>query len=157
MDIKVAMAQINPKTGDLEGNTRMIVRGIQRAQEQRADLVVFPEMCLTGYCLDEKLLFNRELLSENKRRLYTEIAPACREVSAVVGFVDFEAGRTGPDLQPIRYNAAAVIHRAEVVDTVHKRLLPAYRYFDDKRYFQPGRRVEPVRLDFRTARLASEC
>jgi len=148
MDIKVAMAQINPKTGDLEGNTRMIVRGIQRAQEQRADLVVFPEMCLTGYCLDEKLLFNREFLSENKRRLYTEIAPACREVSAVVGFVDFEAGRTGPDLQPIRYNAAAVIHRAEVVDTVHKRLLPAYRYFDDKRYFQPGRRVEPVRLDF---------
>jgi NAD+ synthase (glutamine-hydrolysing) len=155
MDFKISIAQINPKTGDIAGNTDQVLKAIGIARSQGADLVVFPEMCLTGYCLDEKLLFNRQFLSENKRRIFQEITPACREVTAVVGFVNYEEFGTGPDRQPIRYNAAAVIHRGKVVQVVHKRLLPAYRYFDDKRYFQPGTEVEPVRLEFgkRTARI----
>ena len=75
MEFNVSIAQINPKTGDLEGNTALIIESIRNARQHDADLVVFPEMCLTGYCLDEKLLINREFLSEHKRRIVQEIAP----------------------------------------------------------------------------------
>lgn len=125
----------------------LILRAIERARETSAHLVVLPEMCLTGYCLDEKLLINRQFLAENKKRLYEAIVPACRGVAAVLGFVDFEDDRLGPDGRPIRYNAAAVIQDAAVRQIVHKRLLPSYRYFDDKRYFTPGTEVQPVRID----------
>ena len=54
MRFKVSLAQINPKTGDIRGNSRKIVGAIRTARERGADLVVLPEMCLTGYCLDEK-------------------------------------------------------------------------------------------------------
>jgi len=148
MKFRVSIAQINPKSGDLVGNARLILDAIECAAERGAHLVVLPEMCLTGYCLDEKLLISRQFLRENKRILMERIVPACGSVAAVVGFVDFEETGSGPDHQPIRYNAAAVAHRGEVRQIVHKRLLPSYRYFDDKRYFTPGTEVEPVRLDW---------
>lgn len=143
---RISVAQINPKSGDLEGNARMILQGIDQARQERAHLVVFPEMSLPGYCLDEKLLLNREFLGQNREVLWRRIRPACGETAAVVGFVDMAENQKGPDGFPVRFNAAAVLHRGEVVDVVHKRLLPAYRYFDDKRNFTPGRRVEPVEL-----------
>jgi NAD+ synthase (glutamine-hydrolysing) len=147
MRVRISIAQINPKSGDLRGNCRQIVHAVDRAVRDGAHIVVFPEMCLTGYCLDEKLLINRQFLRENRAALMEEVAPACSEIAAVVGFVDFEEERAGPDRHPIRYNAAAILHRQKVVQIVHKRLLPSYRYFDDKRYFTPGSQVEPAGLD----------
>ncbi|UCF37859.1 MAG: NAD(+) synthase [Acidobacteriota bacterium] len=146
MEFRVSIAQINPKSGDIKGNSRLILQGIDQAREQAADLVVFPEMCLTGYCLDEKLLFNRTFLRDNKRILLEEIVPACKGIAAIIGFVDFEEEGSGPDSGPIRYNAAMVVDDRRVSDIVHKRLLPSYRYFDDKRYFKAGSRVEPILL-----------
>jgi len=108
--------------------------------------VVLPEMCLTGYCLDEKLLINRQFLAENKETLLRSIVPACDGIVAIVGFVDFDEDRRGPDGGPVRYNAAAVIQDASVRQIVQKRLLPSYRYFDDKRYFTPGTEVEPASI-----------
>lgn len=144
MRFRVSLAQINPKTGDLQGNTALIREGIRRARQEGADLVVFPEMCLTGYCLDEKLLINRSFLAENKRRLLEEILPATGGTAAVVGFVDFREDGPGSEGRLVRHNAAAVIEDGRLLQIVHKRLLPAYRYFEDKRYFEPGREVEPV-------------
>lgn len=146
MKIRVSIGQINPKSGDIEGNGRLILEAIGRARAEEADLVVLPEMCLTGYCLDEKLLINRQFLAENKEWLLKKIVPACQKVAAIVGFVDYEEDRMGPDGRSIRYNAAAVIQDGSVLQIVHKRLLPSYRYFDDKRYFTPGTVVEPVPL-----------
>jgi NAD+ synthase (glutamine-hydrolysing) len=142
--LKVSLAQINPKSGDIRGNASKIILGIERAREEKCDLVVFPEMCLPGYCLDEKLLINLRFLRENKRVLMEEIRPACREVAAVVGFIDFDESRKGPDSRVARQNAAAVMQDGELLQVVHKKLLPGYRYFEDKRYFQPGREVETV-------------
>lgn len=146
MKFRVSLAQINPKTGDLRGNAARIVQGIEAARREGAHLVVFPEMCLTGYCLDEKLLINRQFLRENRRILMEEIRQATRGIAAVVGFVDFDESRQGPDASLLRHNAAAILQDGELLQVVHKRLLPSYRYFDDKRYFTPGREAEPVMI-----------
>jgi NAD+ synthase (glutamine-hydrolysing) len=144
MRLRISLAQINPKTGDIHGNTSKILGALEQARRSQADLVVFPEMCLPGYCLDEKLHLSIPFLKANRQALMDRIAPACRGLSAVVGFIDFEEARRGPDGPIIRRNAAAVIQDGQIVQIVSKRLLPAYRYFDDKRYFEPGREVEPV-------------
>lgn len=149
MKLRVSMAQINPTTGDIRGNTKLILGAIEQARSVAADLVVLPEMCLTGYCLDEKLLINREFLRQNRRVLIETIAPACTDLAAIVGFVDFEEDRRGPDRNPVRYNAAGILQHGRVEQIVHKRLLPSYRYFDDKRYFTPGSTVEPWRIEAR--------
>ena len=146
MSFRISLAQINPKTGDLGGNARKVLEGIARAREDGCDIVVFPEMCLTGYCLDEKLLINLQFLRENKRILLEEIRPACQGIAAIVGFLDFDEKQLGPDQRVLRHNAAAVLGDGELLQIVYKRLLPAYRYFEDKRYFQPGREVEPVNV-----------
>ena len=146
MRFKVSLAQINPKTGDIRGNSRKIIKAIRTARERGADLVVLPEMCLTGYCLDEKLLINLEFLRANRRCLMEEIRPACHNISAIVGFIDFDDARLGPDGRVVRHNAAAVLSHGTLLQIVRKRLLPAYRYFDDKRYFVPGQEVEPVSI-----------
>jgi NAD+ synthase (glutamine-hydrolysing) len=148
MRIRISIAQINPKTGDLRGNRDRILAAIEAGRRDGAHVVVLPEMCLTGYCLDEKLLLNRQFLRENRRVLFEEIAPACTDLAVVVGFVDFEEGQQGPGQDPVRYNAAAVCHRGVVRQLVYKRLLPSYRYFDDKRYFRPGTEIEPLGLSF---------
>jgi NAD+ synthetase len=146
MKLKVSLGQINPKSGDIHGNKRKILQGIGQARKEACDLVVFPEMCLTGYCLDEKLLNNRRFLEENKRVLMEEIVPASEGIGIIVGFLDFDAGRSRPEGGMIRYNAAAIAQDGQLLQVVHKRLLPAYRYFDDMRYFTAGREVEPISL-----------
>jgi NAD+ synthase (glutamine-hydrolysing) len=144
MRLHISLAQINSKSGDIRGNSEKILSGVAKARQEGADVVVFPELCLTGYCLDEKLLINLPFLRANRRALMERIAPACQGIAAVVGFIDFEEDRMGPDNRVVRHNAAAVIADGRLLQVVCKRLLPSYRYFDDKRYFQPGEAVEPV-------------
>ena len=146
MKFRVSLAQINPTAGDLRGNAGKILEGIARAREEKCDLVAFPEMALTGYCLDEKLLISRDFLAENRRLLMEEILPASEGIAVITGFVDFDEGHTGPGRQIIRYNAAAVMQAGRLLQIVHKRLLPAYRYFDDKRYFTAGTEAVPVEI-----------
>ena len=96
MSFRVSIAQINPKSGDLKGNALLILQAIERARESGADLVVCPEMSLTGYCLDEKLLMNGQFLRENKRILMEQVVPASEDIAVVVGFVDFDESNLGP-------------------------------------------------------------
>ena len=146
MRFKVSLAQINLKSGDIAGNAGKILNGVAQAKKEKCDLVVFPEMALTGYCLDEKLLINRQFLRENKRVLMKEILPASQEIAVILGFVDFDEGLKGPEGELVRYNAAAILQNGQLLQIVHKRLLPSYRYFDDKRYFTPGREAQPVSI-----------
>ena len=146
MAFNVSLAQINPTGGDIAGNAEKILAGIAQAKKYQCDLVVFPEMALSGYCLDEKLLINLHFLRENKRVLMEKILPASQGIAVIVGFVDFDEQRKGPEGEVIRYNAAAVLQQGELLKIVHKRLLPSYRYFDDKRYFTPGREVQPISI-----------
>ncbi len=138
---------MNPKSGDITGNAVKIIDAIRAAREDSADLLVMPEMCLTGYCLDEKLLMNRDFLKENKDILIDMIAPLSADIDVIVGFVDYDPDEDGPDGRPVRYNSAAVLQRGKLGRIVHKRLLPSYRYFDDKRYFRPGTDFTPVEIN----------
>jgi NAD+ synthase (glutamine-hydrolysing) len=126
--IRLALAQINPTVGDLEGNRLLIEQAIGDARRQGADLVALPELAVTGYPPEDLVL--RPSFVEDNLRALRRLAPAARDVIAVVGFVD----REGDDV----FNAAAVLSEGEVRAVYHKHLLPNYGVFDEMRYFRPG-------------------
>ena len=128
--IRVALAQINPTVGDLEGNASQILDYIGRAKAIGADLIAFPELALTGYP-PEDLLLKSHFVREN-RRVLDRIIDAATDLIAVVGFVDTD----GSDI----YNAAAIIVNGKLVESYHKTFLPNYGVFDEERYFQSGTR-----------------
>src|SRR3990172_4420766 len=127
--IRISMAQINPTVGDLAGNRDKIIDSIGRAKKLGADLVVFPELAVTGYP-PEDLVLKPQFVKGNLHTLQ-EIKKATRGITAVVGFVD---------LNEHLYDAAAVLHDGRLVYTYYKMLLPNYGVFDEYRYFKPGNR-----------------
>jgi NAD+ synthase (glutamine-hydrolysing) len=125
--LRVALGQINPTVGDLEGNVRMIVDAIERARALGSSLVAFPELAITGYP-PEDLLFKPAFIEANLRAL-DEVTRASRGLSVVVGFVDKR-----DDI----FNAAAILHDGVRAGVYHKQYLPNYGVFDENRYFQAG-------------------
>jgi len=126
---------MNPVVGDLEGNVRRIVEWMHRARERGAHVVLFPELVVTGYP-PEDLLLKPDFVEANLQAL-EEVARHAADVVAVVGFVD---------RANYLYNAAAVCAAGRVQGVYHKRLLPNYGVFDEKRYFAPGEQVPIFRL-----------
>ncbi|MBI5378584.1 MAG: NAD+ synthase [Nitrospirae bacterium] len=133
--LRLAMAQMNCTVGDLEGNARKIVRGFRQAQRERVDLVIFPELAVTGYPPEDLLL--RPAFVRDNLAVLEEIVPHSRGLTAVIGFVD----RRGKQV----FNAAAVCCNGVLADVYHKVLLPNYGVFDEQRYFTPGRRCSVYR------------
>src|SRR5438445_8743543 len=125
--MRLALAQINPVVGDLDGNRDLILARLDEARQAGADLVLFPELAVTGYPPEDLLL--RPGFVRAAERSLEEIARAARGIVAVVGTPYFER-----DL----YNAAAVCAGGEVKAFVKKRFLPNYGVFDEFRYFAPG-------------------
>ncbi len=121
------MAQMNATVGDLDGNAERIVTSIREARSLRADLVAFPELALPGYP-PEDLLLKPQFIRDNHDYLL-RIATECREIAAVVGFIDADS-----DI----YNAAAVIHNGKIAGIYRKMYLPNYGVFDEDRYFASG-------------------
>ena len=138
---RVALAQVNPTVGDIPGNTRRIIEGIQRAKEHRADLVAFPELCITGYP-PEDLLYKDSLLDAVGDALH-EVINASQGIAVVVGFPERVAL---PDCPEQIYNSAAVIHDGELADVYRKIFLPNYSVFDEERYFESGDRCPVYRI-----------
>jgi len=128
--MRLALAQINTVVGDLDGNRERIVSRLHEADEAGADLVLFPELAVTGYP-PEDLLFRPEFLRQARRSL-DRIAAEATNVAALVGF---------PWLERDLFNACAVCARGEVRAIYPKRFLPNYGVFDEVRYFQPGREL----------------
>ncbi len=126
---RLALAQLNVTVGDLDANRRLIEEAIRRAKAWRADLVVVPELAVTGYP-PEDLLLKPQFIEVNAEAL-ERLAPAAQGLVALVGFVD-------RDRQERLYNAAAVLAGGRRVATYHKQWLPNYGVFDEKRYFAPG-------------------
>ena len=133
---RIALAQINTTVGDLEGNAALVLRAMEAAREARADLVVYPELTLTGYP-PEDLLLRPQFVSDNLRVL-ERLARKVRGVAVVIGFVD---------RQEELYNSAALVIDGRIASTAHKMLLPNYGVFDENRYFQPGSRPSTVVLN----------
>ena len=133
--LRVALAQVNPVVGDLEGNARLITDWIGRARDQGADLVCFPELVLTGYP-PEDLVLKRSFVRDNLKQL-DFVTRATQGITAIVGFVD-DDGAT--------FNAAAVMQDGELKAVYHKVFLPNYGVFDEQRYFEPGHRCPMFEL-----------
>jgi NAD+ synthase (glutamine-hydrolysing) len=140
--MRIALAQLNPLSGDIAGNTRKIVEAIADARARGAELLVAPEMVVPGYCTGD-LVEDADFLTANERAIH-EIANAAHGITAVVGFIDADLQAKNDSGSILRYNAAAVVRNGQVFQRTHKALLPNYRYFDDKRWFTPGDRRDPV-------------
>jgi NAD+ synthase (glutamine-hydrolysing) len=126
--MRLALAQINTTVGDLDGNRERIERGIGEAKAADADLVLFPELAVTGYPPEDLLL--RPGFVRAAEESLREIARAARGIVALVGVPHFDR-----DL----FNACAVCAAGEVKALYRKRFLPNYGVFDEDRYFAPGR------------------
>ena len=126
--IRIALAQINPRMGDIAGNTAKIIHYIEQARSQGADIIALPELAITGYP-PEDLLLKPQFIAANRKAL-DEIIAASSGITTIVGFVDKTS-----DI----HNAAAVIYDGELKGVYHKTYLPNYGVFDDYRYFKAGK------------------
>ena len=125
--IRVALAQMNPVVGDLDANVARMIASIGAANDAGADLIVFPELAITGYP-PEDLLLKPGFVADNVAAI-GKVAAVTERCVAVVGFVDEQL-----DL----YNAAAVCAEGEIRGVYQKQLLPNYGVFDEQRYFASG-------------------
>jgi NAD+ synthase (glutamine-hydrolysing) len=149
--LRIALAQINATVGDLSGNAELIVEWTRRAAARSAHVVLFPEMALTGYPVEDLALrasfveASISTLRESAARLDAE---GLGGIAVVTGYLDRRAGlapRTGlPAGAPL--DAAAVLHGGRVVITSAKHHLPNYGVFDEYRYFVPGTTLPVFRL-----------
>ena len=103
--MRVALAQLNPTSGDINGNADKIIAAIGEAVRARADVIVTPEMALPGYCIGD-LVEDAGFLEANERAM-RRIADAARGITAVVGFIDFDLAARNDSGAVRRYNAAA--------------------------------------------------
>jgi len=133
--LRVALAQLNPTVGDLDGNLARLLDAYDRAEAAGCDVVAFPELSVTGYP-PEDLVLKPGFVADNLEVL-SKLAARTGRCAAVVGFVDQDR-----DL----YNAAAVCAGGELLGTYRKRLLPNTTVFDEARYFTPGDESDPLEL-----------
>lgn len=133
--MRLGLAQLNSTVGDVAGNRQRIVETIDEARARGVDLVMFPELAITGYP-PEDLLLRPTFVHEARRELDT-VAHACKGIAALVGF---------PNLDRDLFNACAVCHDGAVKAVYHKRFLPNYGVFDEHRYFQSGRQLTLLEL-----------
>jgi len=135
--LRVALAQIDPTVGDIDGNAAKIADWIGRASAEGAELVIFPELCIPGYPAED--LYLKRHFVEANRRAVEELAGGVGKMVALVGFAEPVAG--GGDFRHA-HNSLAVLADGAVRAVYRKNRLPNYSVFDEQRYFVPG--TEPA-------------
>ncbi len=131
--MRLALAQLNPLVGDLEGNGHRILAAAERARAGGADLLLTPELSLWGYPPRDLLL--RPALIQRQERVLASLVAACPDgLALLVGVAEPVSGRRQPGL----HNALALVERGGWRIVCRKRLLPSYDVFDERRYFLPG-------------------
>jgi len=130
-NIRIALAQINCRVGDLEANCSKIRYYLKRCEDAGVDIACFPELAVTGYP-PEDLLLKPKFIADNIHEL-KQLAGEVRDIVAVIGFVDRHGGSL--------YNAAAIVYKGKIRGIYHKMFLPNYGVFDEERYFEPGEKT----------------
>jgi len=136
--MKIALCQINPIIGDIEGNKKKILEGYQIGIDKSAELVIFPELALTGYS-PQDLIEKKEFRSIVKKTS-EEIASKTSSVGLIFGTITEEFDNVGTGL----YNSAILCHDGKIQFTQNKTLLPNYDVFDEVRYFESAKEVYAV-------------
>lgn len=134
MKLRVALAQINPTVGDFAGNAALIQEAVAQAQKQSAEIIVFPEMIVTGYPVED-LALRPSFQAASIAAVEKIAASISGEIVAVVGYLD-----KGPK------NAVAIIHEGQIKARYFKQHLPNYGVFDEFRNFKPGDENLVVRI-----------
>src|SRR5262245_11918591 len=150
---RVALAQINPTVGDIDGNAELVARWAERARDADADLVVFGELCLPGYPAED--LYLKPHFARANVVALAALANQTEGIAALVGFAEPAAvrgdrRRDGPAPRPV-HNSLALLEGGEVTAVYRKNRLPNYGVFDEVRYFEPGseplvREIDGVRV-----------
>ncbi len=128
---RIALAQINTTVGDIEGNAQKIITYIRTAYEQNADMIIFPELTITGYPPEDLLL--KESFINNSLSCLAKIKDITDDIVVIIGCLDRK--------NKLLFNSAAILHNHKIIDIYHKMLLPNYGVFDEKRYFFPGEKT----------------
>ena len=135
--LRIALAQINPTVGDLTGNVLKIKKFIKKAEEVNSDIIVFPELSITGYP-PEDLLLKSHFIEDNIKAA-KEVAKHTSNIIAIYGFVEKENNKI--------FNSAAISHNQQLLGTQKKIYLPNYGVFDEKRYFYSGHSHSLINLE----------
>lgn len=130
--MRILAAQINPTIGDIEGNAKKILEALDRARNEEVDIVLFPEMTLSGYP-PEDLLLDHAFIEALEEKL-KEIAYATKGLFVAVGLP--RRNHSGKE-KPL-YNSAAILENGKIIGYHNKQLLPTYDVFDERRFFEPG-------------------
>jgi NAD+ synthase (glutamine-hydrolysing) len=138
--MRIALAQIDPTVGDVDGNAALVAEWIGRARAAGAELAIFPELCIPGYPAED-LYLKRHFLAAN-RRAVEELAATVEGITVLVGFAEPIAT---PGEPRIAHNATAVLADGEIRAVYRKNRLPNYAVFDEQRYFVPG--SEPLLIE----------
>ncbi len=130
--MRIIVAQLNPKIGDLSGNTRKIIDAVHAARKKKVDLILFPELTICGYA-PEDLLYHKNFLDTMEQCL-EQIVKETEGIAVVVGLIrrNFFQGE-----KPL-FNSAAIIENRKLLGFQDKWLLPNYDVFRERRYFEPG-------------------
>lgn len=139
--MKVRLVQMAPGLGDLRANFDRHLEALERAREDKTDLVVFPELGLTGYTLKD--LVADMALNPARSPLFKELLDAGRGMSVVAGFVEEKEDERG-----LFYNSSAFLAEGRVVHVHRKVFLPTFGMFEEAKIFAPGRNVLPFRAPF---------
>ncbi len=133
--MRITVAQLNYHIGNFGKNKEKICTAIENAKREGADLVIFSELCITGYPpLD---LLDHEDFIERCEKSVEEIAGTCIGITAIVGSPTFNKKPEGKKL----FNSALVLSEGKVIFTANKALLPTYDIFDEYRYFEPEKKL----------------
>ncbi len=128
--MKVALAQISPHLGNLRKNLDLHIQSIEKAKKKKADLLIFPELSLTGYTLMD--MVDDMSIVPGKNPIFKELIAKSREISLVVGFVEeMEKG--------LFYNSAAFLSKGKILHIHRKVFLPTFGMFDEARFYAQGK------------------
>lgn len=141
VSLRLALAQVNGLVGGFKENAEKVKSVCAKVRKMGADVVLFPELMVTGYPPEDLLL--KEKFTEDCQKTLKKIASTTHGLTAVVGYAEKEAGKL--------YNSAALICDGKYVATARKMLLPNYGVFDEKRYFTEGE--EPLRFSLKGAQI----